>query len=303
MIYTVTANPSIDYFVKDDNFALGQINEVQDAVMKPGGKGINVALVLHNLGLSSTCWGFLGGFIGQKIEHDLHQAHLITDFVHVKKEARVNLKIMGQGETALNVAGPDVSLSEKNALLARFDDLAAGDLVVLSGGVPTNLGTSFYYELGRLAQGHGAAFVLDATGRSFRQALAASPWLVKPNEAELDAIAGRKLANDQERIAFGQQLVEQGAKNVLLSLGERGAFLINQKTVLYANAPVGNAVNTVGAGDSMVAGFIFAKSKNKDLADCLRFAVACGTATALSSDLAVASQVATLLAQIKIEQA
>lgn len=303
MIYTVTANPSIDYFVQDDSFALGKINEVKEAVMKPGGKGINVSLVLHHLGLDSTCWGFLGGFIGNKIEYDLHRAGLLTDFVHVKNESRVNLKIMGQKETALNVAGPDVSVSEKNALLARFDDLQAGDLVVLSGGVPENLGTNFYHELGAMAKQHGADFVLDATGSSFRAALAAGPLLVKPNEDELDSIAGRKLADDSERIEFGKQLVERGAQNVLLSLGARGAFLINQKEVLYADAPVGKAVNTVGAGDSMVAGFIFARSKGKNLADCLCYAVACGTATALSPDLAVQSQVETLLKQVKVEKA
>lgn len=303
MIYTVTANPSIDYFVQDDSFALGKINEVKEATMRPGGKGINVSLVLHNLGLTSTCWGFLGGFIGNKIASDLCQEGLITDFVHVKNESRVNLKIMGQKETALNVAGPDVSVSEKNALLTRFEDLQAGDLVVLSGGVPANLGTSFYYQLGKLAKSHGVEFVLDTTCSSFREALNAGPLLVKPNEDELDAIAGHKLADDSERIEFAQGLVERGAQNVLLSLGARGAFLINQKDVLYADAPVGEAVNTVGAGDSMVAGFIFARSKGKNLADCLRLAVSCGTSTALSRDLAVKSQVETLLKQVKVEKA
>lgn len=302
MIYTVTVNPSIDYFVKDPGFALGQINEAADAEMKPGGKGINVSLVLRNLGLDSTAWGFLGGFIGQKIESDLHQAHVVTDFVHVKKESRINLKIMGKQETALNIAGPDVTASEKNALLARFDDLQPGDLISLSGGVPKNLGTGFYRELGLLAKKHGASFILDATGGQFRTALAARPLLVKPNEDELDAIAGRELADDEERIAFCRQLVAQGAQNVLLSLGARGAYLVNKKAVLYAQAPIGTAVNTVGAGDAMVAGFICAYTQEKKLAECLQLAVACGTATALSSGFAVKSQVAELLSQIKPQQ-
>ena len=257
---------------------------------------------MRNLGIDSTAWGFLGGFIGQKIEYDLHQDHVVTDFVHVKKESRINLKIMGAQETALNIAGPDVTEYEKNALLARFDDLKPGDLVTLSGGVPANLGTGFYRELGLLAKQHGAIFILDATGSKFRTALAAGPLLVKPNEDELDAIAGRELTGDEERIAFCRQLVAQGAQNVLLSLGERGAYLVNKNEVLFAKAPIGTAVNTVGAGDAMVAGFICAYTQEKMLAECLQLAVACGTATALSSGFAVKSQVAELLNQIKPEQ-
>lgn len=256
MIYTLTLNPSIDYIVEVDDLQLGGLNRMKRDLKHPGGKGINVSRVLKRLGADTTAMGFLGGFTGDFIEAALQKEGIPADFVRIRGgETRINIKLKHGEETEINGGGPPITAEEANALVEKLSILREGDLVILAGSLPSTLPGDFYEQLIRMCQKQGAEFVIDTTGEPLRRALAYHPLLVKPNNHELAELFGVVIETREQLIAYGRKLLEEGAQHVLISMAGEGALLISGDEVYHANVPPGKVRNSVGAGDSMIAGF------------------------------------------------
>ncbi|MEK3966094.1 MULTISPECIES: 1-phosphofructokinase [Paenibacillus] len=286
MIYTVTLNPSIDYIVEVEDLRLGDLNRMKRDLKLPGGKGINVSRVLNQLGVQNKAMGFLGGFTGRYIEDWLHEESISSDFVFVSDDTRINIKLKHGEETEINGVGPVIHDPEADALLQKLAALNAEDVVILSGSVPPSLGADFYDKLIAVCKQSGAEFVIDTTGAALQKALAYQPLLVKPNHHELAELFGVTIDTREEIITYGRKLLDAGAKNVLVSMAGEGALFITEQGVYHANAPSGKVKNSVGAGDSMIAGFVGTLSLTGDLLEAFRAGVASGSATAFSDDLA-----------------
>ncbi|WP_339281241.1 1-phosphofructokinase [Paenibacillus sp. FSL H8-0282] len=286
MIYTVTLNPSIDYIVEVEDLRLGDLNRMKRDLKLPGGKGINVSRVLNQLGVQNKAMGFLGGFTGRYIEDWLHEESISSDFVFVSDDTRINIKLKHGEETEINGVGPVIHDPEANALLQKLAALNAEDVVILSGSVSPSLGADFYDKLISVCKQSGAEFVIDTTGAALQKALAYQPLLVKPNHHELAELFGVTIDTREEIITYGRKLLDAGAKNVLVSMAGEGALFITEQGVYHANAPSGKVKNSVGAGDSMIAGFVGTLSLTGDLLEAFRAGVASGSATAFSDDLA-----------------
>ncbi|MEK3942394.1 1-phosphofructokinase [Paenibacillus sp. FSL H3-0310] len=286
MIYTVTLNPSIDYIVEVEDLRLGDLNRMKRDLKLPGGKGINVSRVLNQLGVQNKAMGFLGGFTGRYIEDWLHEESISSDFVFVSDDTRINIKLKHGEETEINGVGPVIHDPEANALLQKLAALNAEDVVILSGSVPPSLGADFYDKLIAVCKQSGAEFVIDTTGAALQKALAYQPLLIKPNHHELAELFGVTIDTREEIITYGRKLLDAGAKNVLVSMAGEGALFITEQGVYHANAPSGKVKNSVGAGDSMIAGFVGTLSLTGDLLEAFRAGVASGSATAFSDDLA-----------------
>ncbi|MEK4189811.1 MULTISPECIES: 1-phosphofructokinase [Paenibacillus] len=286
MIYTVTLNPSIDYIVEVEDLRLGDLNRMKRDLKLPGGKGINVSRVLKQLGVQNKAMGFLGGFTGRYIEDWLHEESISSDFVFVSDDTRINIKLKHGEETEINGVGPAILVPEADALLQKLAALNAEDVVILSGSVPPSLGADFYDKLISVCKQSGAEFVIDTTGAALQKALAYQPLLVKPNHHELAELFGVTIDTREEIITYGRKLLDAGAKHVLVSMAGEGALFITEQGVYHANAPKGKVKNSVGAGDSMIAGFVGTLSLTGDLLEAFRAGVASGSATAFSDDLA-----------------
>ncbi len=302
MIYTVTLNPSIDYIVEVDDVRLGDLNRMKRDLKLPGGKGINVSRVLNQLEVPNKAVGFLGGFTGRYIEEWLREEKISSDFVFVTDDTRINIKLKHGEETEINGIGPVISDIEANLLLQKFANLNAEDTVILSGSVPPSLGADFYDKLISVCKQCGAEFVIDTTGTALQKALAHKPLLVKPNHHELAELFGVTINSKDEIITYGRKLLEAGAQHVLVSMAGEGALFITDNGVYHANAPKGQVKNSVGAGDSMIAGFVGTLSLTGDLLEAFRAGVASGSATAFSDDLADRKHIEQLRPQIQIEQ-
>ncbi|MFM9277798.1 1-phosphofructokinase [Paenibacillus jiagnxiensis] len=302
MIYTVTLNPSIDYIVEVEDVKLGGLNRMKRDLKLPGGKGINVSRVLKQLGAENTAIGFLGGFTGRFIDDKLREDSIRTDFVTVQGDTRINIKLKHGDETEINGLGPDISREEADALLRKLSELHEDDIVILSGSIPPSLGGDFYERLIGACRPAGAEFVIDTTGEALMKALVHKPLLVKPNHHELAELFGVELHTREEIAAYGRKLLEAGAKNVLISMAGEGALLITADKVYHATAPKGTVKNSVGAGDSMIAGFVGTYVLNSDPLEAFRTGVASGSATAFSDDLAVRSLIEQLQPQVKISE-
>ncbi len=302
MIYTVTLNPSVDYFVTLDNFRVGEVNRVQQDKKMPGGKGINVSRVLKRFGIDSLPLGFIGGFTGSFIQTKLEHEHIKTDFIEIPGETRINVKIKADQESELNGGGPVISEEALNELLQKLSHLKQGDWLILSGSVPKTLPSTIYQSMSESAKKKGAEFVVDTTGDFLKQTLAHRPFLIKPNRHELEMYFNEtcQSLNDIQHLA--NRLLDEGPQNVLVSMGGEGALLVNEKETLFAEAPKGNVRNSVGAGDSLVAGFIGHYAENRDLIEAFRFGIASGSATAFSVDLCERNNVEALLPDIKIQR-
>lgn len=302
MIYTVTLNPSIDYIVEVDNLRLGDLNRMKRDLKLPGGKGINVSRVLNQLEVPNKAVGFLGGFTGRYIEDWLREESISSDFVFVADDTRINIKLKHGEETEINGIGPVISDTEADQLLQKLANLNAEDVVVLSGSVPPSLGADFYDKLISVCKQRGAEFVIDTTGTALQKALAHNPLLVKPNHHELAELFGVTINSKDEIITYGRKLLEAGAQHVLVSMAGEGALFITENGVYHANAPKGQVKNSVGAGDSMIAGFVGTLSLTGDLLEAFRAGVASGSATAFSDDLADRKHIEQLRPQIQIAQ-
>lgn len=302
MIYTITANPSIDYVVTADAIELGTVNRLKTSISLPGGKGINVSRILDQLNIDTTALGFVGGYTGAFVQTALKTNNLKTDFTKIQEDTRINVKIKADQETEINGQGPSISSSEVTAFKRTLENLKPGDVVVMSGSLPPTLTNDFYKNLIPLIQAQNADFVIDTTGQALLDTLSAHPLVVKPNHHELAELFHTELHSLTEIASYGRRLLELGAKNVLISMAGDGALLITQDETYYSKAPKGQVVNSVGAGDSMIAGFTGTFAETNDPQQSFKIGLACGSATAFTKDLASKAQIDTLLPQIKIEK-
>lgn len=293
MIYTVTFNPSLDYVVSLDGFALGRTNRTVEERLFPGGKGINVSLVLRELGLESTALGFTAGFVGQEIERRLEELGLRCDFIPLSSGcSRINVKLKDFDGTEINDMGPEIGTKEWERLSGRLEALGQGDVLVLAGSIPRSLPPTVYGDiLGRLS-GRGVLTAVDADGSLLTEALAHQPFLVKPNHHELGGIFGVEIRSREEALSYARRLQTMGAKNVLVSMAGEGAVLADQNGESHQlPAPEGRLVNAVGAGDSMVAGFLAGWLRTGDFGCALRMGLSAGSATAFSEGLAAGDRI------------
>ena len=305
MIYTVTFNPSLDYIVRLDQFTAGEINRVNYEQVLAGGKGINVSIVLHNLGHESTALGFVAGFTGDEIERQLDAFSVRHAFVRLDAGfSRINVKAKAQSETEINGQGPDISEAKQQELFAQLDRLGAGDTLVLAGSIPKTLPDDIYERIMARLAGRGIRIVVDAEKKLLLNVLKYHPFLIKPNNHELGDMFGVTLKTDEEILTYAKKLQEKGAENVLISMAGDGAILLTADGKSYKSpAPKGKLVNSVGAGDSMVAGFLTGCIEHADdLAEAFALGVATGSASAFSENLATRPEVEALRATIQARQ-
>ena len=257
MIYTVTFNPSLDYIVRLDNFTAGAINRVNYEQVLAGGKGINVSIVLKNMGHDNSALGFVAGFTGEEIKRQLKEFGVKSDFVQLDEGfSRINVKAKASTETEINGQGPDISEAKQAELFAQLDKLVEGDTLVLAGSIPKTLPDDIYQRIMARLDGKGIRIVVDAEKKLLLNVLQYHPFLIKPNNHELGDMFGVKLTTDEEIITYAKKLQEKGAQNVLISMAGDGAILLTAEGKSFkCPAPKGKLINSVGAGDSMVAGF------------------------------------------------
>ncbi len=295
MIYTLTLNPALDYAVYVPDFTQGKTNRSAREQLDFGGKGINVSYVLHQLEVDTTALGFIAGFTGQALREALEATGVICDFVELPRGmTRINVKIKGERESEINAQGPEIDAASLEALYAKLDALTDQDTLLLAGSVPKSLPHDIYERiLARLA-GRGIRFAVDAEGQLLLDTLKYKPFLIKPNRDELCALAGREWMSEDDMIETARRLQADGARNVLVSLGGDGALLLDETGSIHRKPAVGGKpVNTVGAGDSMVAGFLAGVERGYEYA--LRLGLAAGGATALSPVLATKEEIERLL--------
>nr|WP_032398947.1 1-phosphofructokinase [Lactococcus lactis] len=286
MIYTVTLNPALDYFMNYEELALGEVNRTGKTQISAGGKGIMESRMLSIVGAKSKALGFLGGFSGQYIKDFLNENQIDSDFTEIEDLTRINVKLKSQeNETSLDAAGPKLQESEINHFLEKFDHLKEDDIVVFAGTIPKSLGEDFYERLIAKVQKQKATFVMDVDGQKLLDSLPAHPLLIKPNREELEAIFETSFKNNEQIIPYGQKLLEMGAQNVIVSMAGDGALLFTNEKVYFAQGIKGELKNSIGAGDSTVAGFLAEYSQSKDPLLAFRQAIACGTSKAFSDDM------------------
>ena len=297
MIYTVTFNPAVDYVVHLNAFTPGETNRSVSEEVYFGGKGINVSIILAQLGMESTALGFVAGFTGEALEKALVAGGTRTDFIRLPEGmTRINVKMKGDCETEINASGPRIDAASLEKLFAKLEVLQAGDTLVLAGSVPGSLPADIYEQILKKLSGRGIRFVVDATGKLLLNVLKYRPFLIKPNRAELEEICGRKLDTQEKLVEGASELKAMGAQNVLISLGKDGALLLDEHGKVHTHEVLGGKpVNTVGAGDSMVAGFIAGCEKGYEHA--LLMGVAAGGATECAKGLATREEIFALLPQ------
>lgn len=301
MIYTVTFNPSLDYIVRMDSFATGEINRVNYEQVLAGGKGINVSIVLKNLGQNNTALGFLAGFTGEEIKRQLHEFGVTNDFVQLNQGfSRINVKAKAENETEINGQGPDINEAKREELFTKLDQLQADDTLVLAGSIPKTLPDDIYQQIMARLNGKGIRIIVDAEKKLLLNVLQYHPFLIKPNNHELGDMFGVTLTTDAEIIEYAKKLQAKGARNVLISMAGDGAILLTTDGTTYkCPAPKGKLVNSVGAGDSMVAGFITGFNESAgDFKTAFHMGVATGSASAFSDNLATRPEVEALLKTI-----
>jgi 1-phosphofructokinase len=301
MIYTLTLNPSLDYIVEVEQVTLGQLNRTKNETKFPGGKGINVSQVLKRLDVDSKALGFLGGFTGDYIEEFLISKDIQTDFVRVNEDTRINVKVKSETETEINAKGPTITTENFEALKEKIRALTSEDVLILAGSIPSTMPASTYEELVRICNENGTKFVVDAEGELLKKVLPLHPFLIKPNHHELGDLFDTVISSCEEVIPYGKELIELGAQNVIVSLAEKGAVLINKDIAIIATVPKGEVKSSVGAGDSMVAGFIATYEKTKSIEEAFRFSVAAGSATAFSIGLCTREKMESLLPQVTLK--
>ena len=304
MVYTVTLNPALDYEVLLDGLQPGGLNRTKNEHMHFGGKGVNVSTVLHGLGVDTTALGFVAGFTGKALEDGLKAGGIPTDFVRLEEGlTRVNVKIRsggGGGETEINSQGPAIPAPALESLLQKLDRLREGDALVLAGSLPAGLPGNVYQTILNRVEGRGVLTVVDAARDLLKGTLSCRPFLIKPNSAELGELFEKgPLTEEAEILSCAKSLQEQGARNILVSLAGDGSLLLDEAGgVRRLGVPLGTVRHTVGAGDSMVAGFLAGWLETQDYAAAHRMGAAAGSATAFSDGLATGEEIRTLLAAI-----
>ena len=293
MIYTVTFNPSLDYIVSMNGFEMGMTNRTIEEQMFPGGKGINVSIVLSNLGIENTALGFTAGFTGEQIEKEIRKMGLLTDFIFIDKgRSRIIVKLKDYDGTEINGMGPDIDEASVDKLYKKLDGLSSGDVLILAGSIPKSLPDSIYSDILERLKDRGVLFVVDATKELLMNVLQYKPFLIKPNNHELGEIFGVTLNTREDVVPYAKKLQEKGARNVLVSMAGQGAVLADENgDVHMLEAPKGKLVNAVGAGDSMVAGFMAGWTQKKDYEYAFRMGVSTGSASAFSGLLATRKEI------------
>lgn len=296
MIYTVTFNPSLDYIVTVDNFTTGRVNRTTTEFMYPGGKGINVSIVLKNLGYDNIALGFEAGFTGEEIIRRISDMGIIHDFIHVDNGlSRINVKIRSDNESEINGQGPAIKADHINKLYQRFDKLKNGDILVLAGSIPTVMPDSMYMDIIKYLKGRNIKIVVDATKDLLVNVLEYRPFLIKPNNHELGEIFGVELKTRDEVVEYAKRLQKMGAVNVLVSMAGEGAVLVAEDGSIFKTpAPKGVVKNSVGAGDSMVAGFIAGYLNSGNYVEAFKMGVCTGSVSAFSDKLATKAEVEAL---------
>jgi 1-phosphofructokinase len=300
MIYTITLNPAVDYIIQVRDFKPGIINRVEADYKYPGGKGINVSRVLNNLQVKSIAMGFLGGFTGDFVKNYLHAEGVQTDFVYVKEDTRINVKLKSNEETEINGAGPNIEQRDLDKLFSQIESLTSEDILVLSGNVQKTLPKDIYAQFEFKCLSNKVKVVVDTTGESLLNTLQYKPFLIKPNNHELGELFNTEIDSREKIIHYGRELLKMGAQNVVVSMAAEGALLVNSEGVFHASAPKGTVKNSVGAGDSLIGGFLASYSNNPNLVEAFRWGAAAGSATAFSLDLCKKEDVEALLQQVKI---
>jgi 1-phosphofructokinase len=300
MIYTVTFNPALDYIVFLDGFVPGDINRATRESIYYGGKGINVSNVLNTLGYKTTALGFIAGSTGKAIEEGLASIGINADFIHLPEgNSRINVKVKHGDETEINGQGPVITDEAIQELYEKLDTLTSEDILVLAGSIPNTLPDDIYEKIMARLEGKGIRIVVDATKDLLLNVLKYHPFLIKPNNHELGEMFGKVLKTKEEIEYYAKELQKKGARNVLISMAGDGAILITEEgEAIQIGTPKGKVVNSVGAGDSMVAGFIAVYLKNGNYADALRSGTAAGSATAFSEGLASLEMYNAMLEQI-----
>lgn len=302
MIYTLTLNPAIDYVIDLDKVRLGELNRINESEFLTGGKGINVSRILKELGYSNTALGFIGGFTGEFIESELKKENLKTKFIKIKNDTRVNIKVKATEETEINGAGPKIDKKSEEALLNQFSSIQSGDTVVISGSKALNLPEDYYQQVIQKIKDAGGNFVVDTTGKDLEDSLKFKPLLVKPNDVELAELFNVSINTEEEYIEYGKKLLAKGAQFVIVSLGGDGALLLSPDGNYKGQAPEGTVHNTIGAGDSMVAGFVGTYLKTNDVTQSFKVSLAAGSATAFTEDLATREEIDALLPLIEVSK-
>lgn len=302
MIYTVTLNPSIDFIVRLDHLELGSVNRMTSDDKFAGGKGINVSRILQRLDVDNTATGFIGGFTGRFVEDGLTAEGIKTNFVQVSEDTRINVKIKAGEETEINGAGPKISDEKLEELKAILAGLSSEDTVIFAGSAPSSLGNQVYNTLIPIAKKAGAEVVCDFEGQTLLDSLNYQPLLVKPNNHELADIFGVELNGLEDIEKYAREILAKGAKNVIISMAGDGALLVTPAAAYFAKPIKGTVKNSVGAGDSMVAGFTGEYVKSGDPIEALKWGVACGTATTFSDDLATAEFTKETYQKVEVEK-
>lgn len=299
MIYTITFNPAIDYIAEVNNIKEEKINRAISEKVLAGGKGINVSVVLHNLGIKSIALGFIAGFTGKEIKKQVENHGIGTDFVYLEdKFSRINIKLVSKvagivsTETAINGEGPKISDKHIEEFMKKIDKLKEGDFLILAGSIPRKMKNDIYEKICEKVKEKKVKIIADATGSLLMNVLKHHPFLIKPNKEELEEIFEDEIRTNEEIIMYAKKLQEMGAENVLISLGGEGAILVSkEKKVLYSKAPKGLVVNSVGAGDSMVAGFLAGLLTYDDYGKAFKMGIAAGSASTFSENLATKEEI------------
>ena len=285
MVYTITFNPALDYVVKVKDYKEGKVNRSFDEKLLPGGKGINVSQVLSNLGIENTALGFVAGFTGSEIERLLEEKGVKCDFIRLQEgNSRINVKLKSEKETEINATGPKITEKDVESLFEKLEKLKNGDFLVLAGSIPKGIDSKIYSRI--MEKCRNINVIVDAEKELLKEVLHLKPFMVKPNHIELGELFGVEIKSFEDAKMYAEKLVEMGAENVFVSMAEKGGVFVNKKEVFYTDAPMGEVVNSTGAGDSAVAGFIAGYMKNENYEKAFKMGICAGSASAFSENLA-----------------
>jgi len=300
MIYTVTLNPAIDYYIEMENFIQGDLNHLKNGYTLPGGKGINVSKVLKNFKVPSTALGFVGGFTGTYIKKNVLEYGIDEKFINIQESTRINIKMKTKDkESEIAGVSPNISKIEYEKFLKTIKLVRENDVLVLSGSVPSSLNKDIYKKIIDILP-ENVQVILDTRGEPLHLAMCKKVFLVKPNKDEIEEFFQEKYNTEEELIEAGKKLRAQGAENVIISLGKNGSILISQEGVFRGNVPAGSLISSVGAGDSMVSGFLYGLHLNKSIVETYKYAIASGSSTAFSKGLTTFENMNNLLNDIKV---
>lgn len=300
MIYTVTFNPSIDYVIFTNDFKIDGLNRATATYKFAGGKGINVSRVLKTLDVESTALGFAGGFPGKFIADTLNNSAIQSNFIEVDEDTRINVKLKTGQETEINAPGPHITSAQFEQLLQQIKNTTSEDIVIVAGSVPSSIPSDAYAQIAQITAQTGAKLVVDAEKELAESVLSYHPLFIKPNKDELEVMFNTTVNSDEDVIKYGRLLVDKGAQSVIVSLGGDGAIYIDKEISIKAVNPQGKVVNTVGSGDSTVAGMVAGIASGLTIEKSFQQAVACGTATAFDEDLATRDAIEKIKSQVTI---